>query len=148
MKKRTVSIATRYGQYKKLFQKEKKIHNIKNNVRQLTRKQFEAVIKEAETNSIKKILAKQTILATAKLKKDTLKRYNKAIKANLKPGDFAIYDDTYFGENNEETEGLGYHRTLSGLLKDRDAVHFLISDRIIAGEDRYDVLADFGYRGD
>lgn len=138
-----------YKKYLIAFRKEKKINNIQNGVRQLTYNQYKRTRNEDKLNN-KEILAKQTKLATEAKKRKLLKEYRKYA---LKPGERAVFDNTYWGdtwaetnaENEFGTEGFGYHRTLSGILGDGHVLHFLIAGRILQGEDRDTVLDDYGY---
>lgn len=138
-----------YKKYVEAFRKEKKINNIKNGVRQLTYNQYKIVRNEDKLNN-NEILAKQSKLATKAQKRKLLNEYK---KYKLRPGEKAVFDNTYWGhtraeiseENEFGTEGFGFHRTLSGILGDGHAMHFLISSRILQGEDRDTVLDDYGY---
>lgn len=138
-----------YKKYVEAFKNEKKENNIQNGVRQLTYNQYK-IVRNKDKLSNKEILAKQTKLATEAQKRKLLKEYRKYA---LKPGEKAVFDNTYWGhtwaKTNEEnefgTEGFGYHRTLSGILGDGHAMHFLIAGRILQGEDRATVLDDYGY---
>lgn len=133
-----------FEKYKALFKAEKKIGNVKNGVKQLTYKQYQQV-RNIDKYSNAEIIRQQTILDKAG-KKRAWSDYQKIIKkSKLKPGESDIYDNSYWGENIEDIEGLNYHKSLSGLLKDRHSLHFIISDRIIHGEDKDGVLKDYGY---
>ncbi len=150
-KTKTREYKASYKKYVEAFRKEKKENNIKNGVRQLTYNQYR-IVRNEDGLSNKEILAKQSKLATKAQKRRLLNEYKKYA---LKPGDRAVFDNTYWGgnssrsrltaENEYGTEGFGYHRTLSGILGDGHALHFLISGRILQGEDRDKVLDDYGY---
>ena len=135
-----------YEAYRRKFYVEKKIGNVKQGVRVLTANQYRRARKENLSDT--KILKAQTMLHGQKEKKAVWKEYSK-IKKRIGRGESVLMEDTYFGsaydEESEELEGLSYHYNLSGLLKDKDAIHFLISYRIINGEEREEVLADYGY---
>lgn len=132
-----------YIAYRNKFYAEKKIGNVKNGVRLLTPSQYKRARQEDLAD--RDILKAQTILHSKAEKKDFWRYYNK-VRKTFSRGEKIEQEGTYFGENLEETEGLSYHYNLSGLLKDRDALHFLISFRIDnIGEDRKAVLADYGY---
>lgn len=147
-----------YASYVALFKAEKKIGNIKNGIRQLTYNQYYKYRnnskKETAQKANKEILfgdstedarmARQAILTPVQ-KETFLDKYQETISSHLKPGEGLLIDDSYFGYNIDEDEGLNYHRTLSGVLHDRHQIHFLISLRILEGEDRKKVLADYGY---
>ena len=133
-----------YASYVAKFKEEKKLGNIKNGVRQLTFKQYNAVRNKDKLNN-KQIIDKQVILKDS-VKNKVWKHYTKVKdKLNLTRGDRSIDENTFWGESWEEDEGLGYHRTMSGLLHDRYSLHFLISNRVDLGEDRDEVLSDYGY---
>ena len=131
-----------YQVYRQKFYAEKKIGNVKQGVRVLTANQYRRARKEGinDTN----ILKAQTLLHS-KREKDYVWREYKKIKKTYSRGETIEQEGTYFGESYEDEEGLSYHYSLSGLLKDKDAIHFMISFRINDGEDRAEVLADYGY---
>ena len=138
MKKRTKA----YENYRQKFYAEKKIGNVKQGVRVLTPNQYRRATKEGITD--RKILNAQTMLHSKREKKDVWKQYKK-VRKEFERGETLTQEGTYFGENYEEDEGLSYHYNLSGLLKDKDALHFIIAYRLQEGEDREEVLADYGY---
>jgi len=131
-----------YQAYRQKFYVEKKIGNVKQGVRVLTANQYRRARKEGinDTN----ILKAQTLLHS-KREKDYVWREYKKIKKSFSRGETIEMEGSYFGETYEEDEGLSYHYILSGLLKDKDAIHFMITFRINDGEDRAEVLADYGY---
>lgn len=133
-----------YEEYKERFKYEKKLGNVKRGVRMLSEKQYNRVRKEDGYNN-KTIIEKQTIL-TEKMKKKVIRDLN---DANIRKGQFSILENTFFGESEEtmdlDSNTLGYHRTLSGFLHDRYALHYLIASRITMGETQEEVLADYGY---
>lgn len=131
-----------YQAYRQKFYVEKKIGNVKQGVRVLTANQYRRARKEGinDTN----ILKAQTLLHS-KREKDYVWREYKKIKKSFSRGETIEMEGSYFGETYEEDEGLSYHYSLSGLLKDKDAIHFMITFRINDGEDRAEVLADYGY---
>lgn len=136
-----------YDTYRRKFYAEKKIGNTKQGVRVLTAKQYRRAKKERLSDT--KILESQTMLHGQAEKKAFWREYKK-IKKRISRGETVILEDTYFGsaydEESDEIEGLSYHYNLSGLLKDKDAIHFIISFRIkFQGEKREEVLADYGY---
>jgi len=131
-----------YESYRKKFKQEKKIGNIKGGERQNTFNQYVMMRKEGETN--KSILRAQTILDN-KGKKRIMKDY-KTLK--IKRGQRVSTGVTYRnwqGESWNETIDLGSHNTLSGLLHDRQALHYIITSRISNGENKEKVLEDYGY---
>lgn len=138
MKKRSKA----YQVYRQKFYAEKKIGNVKQGVRVLTANQYRRARKEKMNDT--SILKAQTLLHS-KREKDYVWREYKKIKKTYSRGETIEQEGTYFGETYEDDEGLSYHYSLSGLLKDKDAIHFMISFRINDGEDRAEVLADYGY---
>lgn len=138
MKKKTKA----YELYRRKFYAEKKIGNVKQGVRVLTANQYRRARKEGINDT--KILKAQTMLHS-KSEKNYIWREYKRVRKKFSRGESLIQEDTYFGESYQKEEGLSYHYNLSGLLKDKDAVHFLISYRIKEGEDRVEVLANYGY---
>lgn len=131
-----------YQAYRQKFYVEKKIGNVKQGVRVLTANQYRRARKEGINNT--NILKAQTLLHS-KREKDYVWREYKKIKKSFSRGETTEMEGSYFGETYEEDEGLSYHYSLSGLLKDKDAIHFMITFRINDGEDRAEVLADYGY---
>lgn len=115
---------TLYGQYKYLYRKERKQFNIKRDMHQLTYKQFVRVIAEPETDSIKKILDAQRLI----------KQENKAKK-------WREYQKLLKDKNTT----LKKHKTFKSYMRDRATFAATIAERIRNGEDRKDVLADYGY---
>lgn len=131
-----------YQVYRQKFYAEKKIGNVKQGVRVLTANQYRRARKEKMNDT--SILEAQTLLHSKREKNYVWREYKK-IKKTYSRGETIEQGGTYFGESYEDEEGLSYHYSLSGLLKDKDAIHFMISFRINDGEDRAEVLADYGY---
>jgi hypothetical protein len=131
-----------YENYRRKFYDQKKEGNIKQGVRVLTINQYKRARKESLNDT--KILKAQTILHSKKEKREIWSQY-KRIRKSYKRGETLDQEGTYFGETYESEEGLAYHYNLSGLMKDKDALHFMISFRIAEGEERKEVLADYGY---
>lgn len=135
------NIKTGYGNYKRWFQYEKKHGNIKNGVRQLTLKDFKLMNESGVTTT--EILNMQKMISGGyKVKQKTWKAYK---KLKLKADESLVQEGTWFGRGSQNEAGLSYHRTLSGLMKDKHALHFLISLRTVEEGDRKEVLADYGY---
>ena len=134
-----------YEQYTKQFYELKKAGNLKRGMRKFSKKQYNELRAKGQSN--KKILKKQRFLSEKKQKK-AWDRYAK-VRNKLNPGEKALYDNTYWGSNEDDEEGLGYHRTLSGLMKDKHFFHFVISNDILTGKkygkSREEVLAQYGY---
>lgn len=142
--KKTRNYNVGYEQYSRGFYELKKAGNLKKDMRKFSKKTYNKL--RAAGYSTKEILKEQTFLDKKK-QKNAWKAYKKLInKDKLKPGEATLYDNTYWGRNNEEEEGLGYHRTLSGLMRDKHAIHFLITNDILTGDkSREEVLAQYGY---
>ena len=131
-----------YEQYSRKFYELKKAGNLKRGMRKFSKKHYNEL--RADGNSNKDILEEQMFLSKKK-QKLAWKTYQKLVK-KLKPGEKAIYDNTYWGRNEYDEEGLGYHRTLSGLMGDKHAFHFLITNDILTSDkSREEVLAQYGY---
>lgn len=131
-----------YLAYREKYYAEKKIGNTKRGIRVLTPSQYRRARNENLTNT--DILKAQTILSSKAAKKEVLRQYNK-IKKTYSRGETVFHEQTYFGGQREGVEGISYHYKLSGLLKDKNALHYIIANRINSGEDRVEVLADYGY---
>lgn len=116
---------TLYGQYKYLYRKERKQYNIKNDMRQLTYKQFKVIIAEPETNTVKKILDKERLI-----KQEEKAKKWREYKAMLK---------------SKKNPAIKAHRTFKAYMRDRATFANIIAERIKNGEDRKAVLADYGY---
>ena len=131
-----------YEQYSRKFYELKKAGNLKRGMRKFSKKYYNEL--RADGNSNKDILEEQMFLSKKK-QKLAWKKYQKLVK-KLKPGEKAIYDNTYWGRNEYDEEGLGYHRTLSGLMSDKHTFHFLITNDILTSDkSREEVLAQYGY---
>lgn len=142
-----------YEEYSRKFYELKKAGNLKRGMRKFSKKRYNKLRAEGDTN--KDILEEQRFL-TKKKQKLAWKKYQKLVnkkvrtkkttKKNLNPGEKALYDNTYWGRNEYEEEGLGYHRTLKGLMGDKHVFHFLIANDILtSGKSREEVLAQYGY---
>ena len=129
-----------YEKYVKEFKAEKKENNIKRDVRQMTRKQYESFRNEGYSH--KEILKSQIILKNKRIKEKVWKEYS---KLELKNGETSVYDNSYWGKNIYETEGLNKHRSLKALMKDRHMLHFMITQTIDEIGDRDEALAYYGY---
>ena len=131
-----------YEQYSRKFYELKKAGNLKRGMRKFSKKHYNELRAEGDTNKV--ILERQMFLSKKK-QKNAWKNYTK-LRKNLNPGEATLYDNSYWGRNNEEEEGLGYHRTLSGLMRDKNAIHFLITNDILTSDkSREEVLAQYGY---
>ena len=131
-----------YEQYVRKFYELKKAGNLKRGMRKVSKKQYNELRAAGDTN--KDILEEQRFLSKKK-QREAWKSYTK-IRKNLNPGETALYDNTYWGRNEYDEEGLGYHRNLSGLMRDKNIFHFLITNDILtSGKSREEVLAQYGY---
>lgn len=140
MKKR--KFTKEYQAYRDKYYAEKKIGNTKNNEVVFSQKEFNEAKKHGFTT--KQILNSQTYLHN-KTEKEAFFRKYKKIRKTYSRGETVYHEQTYFGGQREGVEGISYHYNLSGLLNDKNAMHFIISNRIREGEDREKVLADYGY---
>lgn len=136
-----------YLAYRDKYYAEKRRGNIKRHQTVFSYKEF----REAEKAGFSsyKILKSQRILKTKEEERKTWRLYKKLRKVYSR-GETIEAETQYFTEGGEgETEDvtleLGYHYNLSGLLNDREAIHFMITFRIGSGEERPEVLADYGY---
>ena len=111
-------------------------------MRKFSKKTYNSL--RARGDSTDAILDEQMFLSKKK-QREAWKSYTK-IRKNLTPGEKALYDNTYWGRNEYDEEGLGYHRNLSGLMRDKNIFHFLITNDILtSGNSREEVLAQYGY---
>ena len=142
-----------YEEYSRKFYELKNAGNLKRGMRKFSKKHYNKLRAEGDTNKV--ILEKQMFLSKKK-QKLAWKKYQKLVnkkvrnkkitKKNLNPGEKAIFDNTYWGGNLDEEEGLGYHRTLKGLMGDKHVFHFLIANDILSSDkSREEVLAQYGY---
>ena len=131
-----------YEQYSRKFYELKKAGNLKRGRRKFSKKHYNEL--RADGNSNKDILEEQRFLSKKK-QREAWKSYAK-LRKNLNPGEKALYDNSYWGRNEYDEEGLGYHRNLSGLMRDKHIFHFLITNDILtSGKSREEVLAQYGY---
>ena len=134
-----------YKKYSQEFAKLRKESNVKQGMRKFTKKQYNQMRAEGETN--KTILESQMFL-NKKQQQEAWKHYLE-IRQTIKPGSKKAYNNSYWGYNEEEEEGLGYHTKFEGLMRDKDAFHFLITDAMSHRKEtdmtREDVLAQYGY---
>lgn len=131
-----------YEQYSRKFYELKKAGNLKRGMRKFSKKHYNEL--RADGNSNKDILEEQRFLSKKK-QREAWKSYTK-LRKNLNPGEKALYDNTYWGRNEYDEEGLGYHRNLSGLMRDKHIFHFLITNDILTSDkSREEVLAQYGY---
>lgn len=131
-----------YKKYSQEFDLLKKAYNVKQGVRKFSKKTYNML--RAKGFSNEDILNEQRFLDEEK-QKLAWEKYQK-IKEKIVPGETAIYDNTYWGENEREEEGLGYHRSIKGLMRDKHAFHFLITNDLLTSDlSRDEVLAQYGY---
>lgn len=129
-----------YKKYKVAFQKEKREGNVYAGVRQVTFNNYVRARLEGDTN--RNIIAAQVKLSKAE-KTKLWKKYQQFVKQNeLSRGKSVAMEGTYWGGGEGK---LGFHKTLSGLLRSNDGMHFVIASRIQNGEDRERVLDEYGY---
>lgn len=135
-----------YKKYSQEFDLLKKAHNVKQGVRKFTKKQYN--LSRAEGDSNKDILAAQTFL-TKEQQKMAWEKYLK-IREELKPGDKKVFEKSYWGATEEIVDNsLGYHKNFAGLMRDKNAFHFLITNDMLNRKElnmtREEVLAQYGY---
>lgn len=137
-----------YETYKNKFEQAKKQGIVLHGVRQLTQKQWANEIRQGMTNT--SILNAQTM--SRKAAQRAYKQYQKIMKQRLQPGEAAVeLEKTYWGHNatdnnfNTVYRELKYHRTFSGFMKDKNAIHMMISYEIAMGRPREEVLDEYGY---
>lgn len=140
--KRTRNYNVGYEQYSRKFSELKKSNNLKVGMRKFSKKRYNEL--RADGNSNKDILEAQMFLSK-KQQKTAWKNYTK-LREDLNPGKTKLYNKSYWGKNNKKEEGLGYHRTFTGLMRDKNAIHFLITNDILTSDkSREEVLAQYGY---
>lgn len=137
-----------YETYSQQFEANKKQGLIQQGVRKLGKNQWANEIRQGMTNT--SILENQSL--NKKAAKRAFEQYNKIVKKNMKPGETSLeLQKTYWGNNaldknkQQVTHTMGYHRTLSGFLHDKNAIHMMISYEIMSGRSREEVLDDYGY---
>ena len=146
-----------YQRYRERYYIERKLGNVKQGVKVYSAKQYKEMrtipdkdLKRPLTD--KEILNAQTMLQSKagknKVWRDYLrlrKTFKRGTKKTYKYQEIRDIDeegDILFEEREEE---LYYHYNLQGLLRDKFVIHRLITARIAEGEDRKEVLADYGY---
>ena len=135
-----------YQAYRQKYYAEKKRGNIKKHQVVFSQKEFREAKKEGFTGY--EILKSQKILKTKEEENRVWRTYKKLRKYYSRGETVSTQVEHFTGEEDNTTEvdlELRYHYNLSGLLNDRYALHFMIAFRINTGEDRQEVLADYGY---
>lgn len=149
-------ITISYKEYRDKFYKEKNRANIKAGVRVLSYDQFRKARKEGITTN--QMLKAQKIFTTKAREKEVWKLYLK-LRKDYQRGESIALEGGYQGllesskggpskatvDRLEDESVLGYHYNLSGLMRDGNALHALIMFEIDIGQDRKEVLADYGY---
>lgn len=134
-----------YIEYRQRYYKERRRGNIKSHQIVFSFEDYKEAKKEGFTTY--KILKDQKILKTKAEERKIWNLYKKLRKVYSR-GETIDAETEYFAEGGGREDVdlvLGYHYNLSGLLNDRNAIHFMITFRIQAGEERPEVLADYGY---
>lgn len=141
MKKQGKIDKAAYRRYVKMFEAEKKDHNIYWGTRRYTYGQY---VKRRQLGKSNRDLVNTQARFTPEQKKIIWQSYKE--KKPAKRGQKKQMEKTYWGETSPlDLENVaGYHRTLRGLLGDENQVHLLIANRIKAGEKKEDVLAEYG----
>ena len=134
-----------YKRYIKMFEAEKKEHNIIFKARRYTYGQYVTRRKAGYNN---RDLVNAQSYYTPEQKKAIWKSYQKINP--VKRGEKDLMENTYWGGTLEYNKipvtanEARYHRSIGGLLGDENQVHLLISNRINAGEKKEDILAEYG----
>lgn len=146
-KRKIHKLSNEYLEYRRRFMEEKKRGNIKQFESMLNKYAFQEYRKKGFT--VAKMIYKQKFLKTKKEEHEFFKSYLKLRKGTkAKRGQKVVEEGTIFEGTLGETtlnEQLEYHYTLSGLLKDKYAIHLMITGRIKLGEEREKVLSEYGY---
>lgn len=148
MKKQGKIDKAAYRRYIKMFEAEKKDHNIIFKVRRYTYGQYVTRRKAGYSN---RDLVDNQSKFTQEQKKAIWKSYQK--NRTVKRGDKYLMEETYWGGTlyNNVVEKIPvaanearYHRSIGGLLGAENQVHLLIANRINNGEKKEDILAEYG----
>jgi hypothetical protein len=136
-----------YKKYSQEFDLLRKTHNVKKDVRKFTKKQYNLCRAEGDSN--KDILAEQTFL-TKKQQKVVWEKYLKLREEEIKPGDKKLFKGSYWGADDElGRNGLGYHEKFTGLMRDKNAIHLMITNDMLNINElnmtKKEVLAQYGY---
>lgn len=147
-------ITKEYQNYIKRFEYQQKRHNLKHGARRFTIKQFKNSRKSGLTTT--EILKPSMIIQTKTQEREVWRDYMRARK-HYSRGETYEIEGGYEGlsmsskggisqaEAENRSDLLKYHYNLSGLLQDGHALHALITFQIDLGQDRKEVLADYGY---
>ena len=146
-----------YQKYRERFYAEKKLGNVKVDVRILNAKTYKKYRTERDPSvgrplTDREIIDSQTMLHGKGAKTKSWKDYLR-IRKTFQRGQVKTLKNKYIADIDEEGDiifkeeenELFYHYNLRGLLHDKHAIHMLITGRILEGEDRKEVLADYGY---
>lgn len=130
-----------YKRYIKMYEAEKKDHNIIWGTRRYTYNQY---VTRRQLGKSNRDLVNAQSRFNQEQKKIIWQSYQE--KKPVKRGQKDLMEKTYWGENSPldlENEAR-YHRSLRGLLGDENQVHLLITNRIDNGEKKEDILAEYG----
>lgn len=134
-----------YRRYVKMYEAEKKDHNIIFKVRRYTYSQYVERRKLGKSN---RDLVDNQSKFTQEQKKAIWKSYQE--KKPVKRGKKDLMEKTYWGGTLTyngipvAANEVGYHRSIGGLLGAENQVHLLIANRINNGEKKEDILAEYG----
>ena len=134
-----------YQNYRDKYYAEKKLGNVKQGSIVFSPSQYKASKKAGLTD--KQILNASTIFKSKGEKTQFWKQYQK-MRKEYSRGETKEFNNYYYNDEQElikETRELKYHYNFSGLMKDKYAMHLIISWRILHGEEKAEVLADYGY---
>ena len=142
-----------YIEYREAYYKEKRRHNIKQATEVLSLSQYKEAKKEGMTNY--QMVKAQKIIQTKTQEREVWRNYKRMRKFysrgetyEVKGGYEGLSLSSKGGISKAESEKadiLSYHYNLSGLLADGHALHALITFEIEIGNDRKEVLAQYGY---
>lgn len=134
-----------YRRYVKMYEAEKKDHNIIFGVRRYTYGQYVTRRQRGYSN-------RDLVNAQAKFTQEQKKAIWKSYQKNrtVKRGETDLMEETYWGGTLTYNDipvtanEARYHRSIGGLLGAENQVHLLIANRINNGEKKEDILAEYG----
>lgn len=136
-----------YQQYSNKFAAVRNQGRLHKTTKKFTKRQFDRM--RAEGTTVDEMIEKQSISVEKAEKAFEQYKYlrdNSLMRPGNKFNSNKEWKNSYFGETGTEDYQLGYHRTLSGFLKDGHAMHFMITFEIDMGfRSREDILDDYGY---
>ena len=146
-----------YANYRAKFYAEKKLGNVKVDARVISAKTYKLWRTTPDKSTGKPLTDKQILNAQtmlhSKAEKNKVWRDYLRLRKTFERGTHKTYKYQEIKDMDEEgnvsfeeqEENLYYHYNLQGLLRDKYVIHRLITARIAEGEERKEVLADYGY---